>query len=208
MNTIVAIKMSRPMGVKLKKLKGSMPSRDSWLLTTILGGVPISVSIPPIEPAKAMGISRRVGATPTLVQRFRATGMKTATAPVLLMNADRPATTSISNTRRRTSLVPATPMSQLPMENATPVRKRPSPTIKRPAINMTRGSPKPAKASFGESRPVSNKASTTRMATISIRRRSLAKRTIVAASKAKTNRISPVMTSPRYGLAMRSSTLT
>lgn len=119
--------------------------------------------------------------------------MKTATAPVLLMNADRPATTSINNTSRRVSLLPATASSQLPIAKATPVRNKPSPMTNSPAIRTTNGSPNPASASFGASRPLSIRASTARMATISIRSRSLTKSNMVTKSRPKTSRMSPVM---------------
>ena len=75
---------------------------------TIFGGVPISVSIPPMREAKAMGMSSREGLILALQARLTATGRKMAVVPVELMKADSTATVSISATKSLVSLVPAT----------------------------------------------------------------------------------------------------
>ena len=69
--------------------------------------MPISVSMRPIDPPSASGSSSRAGGTPARCAMLRATGMNTATAPVLLMKAESSATPSISNASSRTSLLPA-----------------------------------------------------------------------------------------------------
>ena len=45
----------------------------------------------------------REGLVPALAAKLRATGMNMATAPVELINAERPATTSMSKINRRLS---------------------------------------------------------------------------------------------------------
>ena len=117
-----ATRMTAPMGVKSKKPKLSMPARRSSAVTTRLGGVPMSVSMPPIMAATASGISRLCRARPVCRARPMAMGMKTATAPVELMNAERKATASIMSATSRTGSAPARAMIRAPTPCATPVR--------------------------------------------------------------------------------------
>ena len=63
--------------------------------------------MPLISAATESGIMSRLGAVPVLWAMRSATGMKMATTPVELMNAPSPATTAISRTSRRVSLLPA-----------------------------------------------------------------------------------------------------
>ena len=60
---------------------------------TILGGVPISVIIPPILLAKAIGMSTLDGAWPASCDMAMAMGIMRATVPVLLTKAPMAAVT-------------------------------------------------------------------------------------------------------------------
>ncbi len=95
---------------------------------TRLGGVPISVSMPPMLLANAMGISRRLVWMPPSAARLTRMGSISATVPVLLTNAPIPAVTSMVSTSRRSSLLPASFMILPPSILASPVRKMAPPT--------------------------------------------------------------------------------
>ncbi|CZV96696.1 Uncharacterised protein [Enterobacter hormaechei] len=84
-----------PIGVTLKKLNPSSPSRISSLFTTRFGGVATSVIMPLMSPAKLNGIISRDGEICILMQTLSTTGIKMATTPVELINAPSPATVSI-----------------------------------------------------------------------------------------------------------------
>jgi hypothetical protein len=74
-----------------------IPLSTAMELTRILVDVPISVVVPPIIPAKESGINILEGLTPTFDAIPIITGMKMATAAVLLMKAE-----MIQMKRRRT----------------------------------------------------------------------------------------------------------
>ena len=94
------------------------------------------------------------------------TGSSAATAPLTLMSAVSPATSSIVRARaRRVRLAPAQAMSRWPAQAVTPVASRPSLTTNRRAMNSTVGSPKPASAWSSVSTPVAHSASAAPMAT-------------------------------------------
>ena len=65
----------------------------------MLGGVPIIVVSPPRMEPKASGISTRDGGTPPFCAVTRATGMRSARAPTLFMNADATATRAVRASR-------------------------------------------------------------------------------------------------------------
>ncbi len=155
-----------------------------------MGGVPISVNIPPSKAAIEIGIKSCDGAMSAFAARLSTIGIKIATAPVELIKADNPATTNISITVSFSSFVPATPISQSPTAKAIPVLNNPSPTIKSPAIKSKTGSPKPDSASVGVSRPLNKRAKIAPTATTSRRTLSLTKRDTTTSSKIKTNNIS------------------
>ncbi|CCY65371.1 unknown [Prevotella sp. CAG:1124] len=96
-----------PTGVKAKKPNCSYPApvNTSWI--TRLGGVPISVSIPPKLLANASGISRREALTPDLAARLTTMGNIKATVPVLLTNAPINDVTTMISRNKRSSLLPA-----------------------------------------------------------------------------------------------------
>jgi len=74
---------------------------------TKLGGVPISVIIPPMLLAKAKGINRRLGFIPALSAKLTTIGSIKATVPVLLTKAPMAEVTSITSKKSFSSLLPA-----------------------------------------------------------------------------------------------------
>ena len=72
-----------------------------------MGGVPISVIIPPILLANANGISKRRGLLPAFTAILTTIGSIKATVPVLLTKAPIAAVTNITNKNSLSSLVPA-----------------------------------------------------------------------------------------------------
>lgn len=72
-----------------------------------LGGVPIKVSTPPSELAKARGIINLEGLTPLVLHMARMMGKSSATVPVLLTKAATTAVTSITRKNNLFSSVPA-----------------------------------------------------------------------------------------------------
>ena len=116
---------------------------------TRLGGVPISVSIPPILLANATGISKRLAFILALVARLTTTGIMRATVPVLLTNAPITDVTTITVINRRVSFVPAKRTILLPSFWARPVCNTAPPTTNNPTIIITTGFEKPANASSG-----------------------------------------------------------
>ena len=138
-----------------------------------LGGVPMSVSMPPMLPAKASGISRRDCEKPPERHRLTTIGSISATVPVLLTKAPTNDVASITSTNSRVSLPPASPIILRPARPASPVLKMPSPTTNSPAIMMTMGLAKPANASSGDKMPQSTSESAVHTATRSERMRPL-----------------------------------
>ena len=111
----------RPIGVKVKKLKGASPSARSRSLTMILGGVPIRVVAPPRRLPKARGMSSREGEMLALRARKIMAGSRTATVPVSLMKLERRATAAMITTIRRNSPPPAMARMRRPIMPASPV---------------------------------------------------------------------------------------
>ena len=97
------------------------PASCSTSLITKLGGVPIRVSMPPIELAKASGMSSREAFCFDSVAIDTTMGSISATVPVLLTNAPMNAVTSITNTNKPVSDLPAKPISFEPTIFASPV---------------------------------------------------------------------------------------
>ena len=160
-----------PNGVKLKKPNPCAPCRISSALTTRLGAVATSVSIPLISAAKLSGIISRFGAVPRFCERRSATGIKMATTAVELIREPRPPTAVISRINRRLSLLPAFTSSQSPSRRATPVMTRPSPITNNAAIRMMDESANPASASLTVMMPVKGINTITSSATASMRGR-------------------------------------
>jgi hypothetical protein len=172
--------------VKLKKPKPWMPLRASSLLTTRLGAVATSVSMPLSRAATLKGIIRRLGGVPVFCAIRRTIGMKMATTPVELITAPKAPTTSISSTTSRVSLLPARATSQSPSRCATAVRTKPSPITNKAAISTTLASLKPARASPMVTTPVNGSVVSTISATASMRGRLSANIATAAVSRAST----------------------
>ena len=66
----------------------------------MLGGVPISVVMPPRSDAKARGIRKREGGSLLRPDTLIATGMRSVTAPTLFMKAERNAVRPVSDAIR------------------------------------------------------------------------------------------------------------
>lgn len=96
-----------------------------------------------------MGMSRRLVWMPPSAARLTRIGSISATVPVLLTNAPMPAVTSMVNTSRRNSLLPASFMILPPIILARPVRKMAPPTTKSPTIITTMELEKPESACSG-----------------------------------------------------------
>ena len=185
-----------PTGVKLKKWKPVRPCRTSSLLTTRLGAVATSVSIPLDSAATLSGIISPEGAAPVSCATRITTGMKMATTPVELITAPRVPTNNISRISRRELLVPALAINRSPIRCTTPVRSNPSPMMKSVAISTTFASANPASASDMLSTPVNGSTVSINSATASMRGRPTANITIAAPSSPRTTISSVVIASP------------
>ena len=138
-----------PTGRNEKKESAPNPACSNVSEMIKLGGVPISVIIPPILLAKAKGISRRLGLMPALMAMLTTIGSIKATVPVLLTNAPMADVASITNKKSRNSLFPASFNILLLIILASPVWKIPPPTTKRPTIMITTELENPESASSG-----------------------------------------------------------
>ncbi len=111
----------------------------------ILGGVPISVAIPPRMVAKDSGIRLSPGARPALRAVWMSTGISSANAATLFMKADRtapiPPISAICapNARLLSTSVRV-------MRNTAPDRTSPAETTKTSATTSVAGCPKPENA--------------------------------------------------------------
>ncbi len=141
-------------------------------LTTMLVVVN-RVAMPPRIVAKASGISNRAGLIRFRRARPDTAGNKMAAAAMLFMSRDKAAPASMMTTTSLPSPVPATRSSSLPACSVMPVMRRASVRTKIDTIVTTAELAKPENASCGVSKPVTPRATTTRSATRSARRRSL-----------------------------------
>ncbi len=158
-------------------------------------GVPVSSSIDPACAAKASGMSSCDVGMPAREATTTTSGSRAATAPLTLMSAVTPATSSEITTSRVVRRVPARAMTFCPAHAVTPVASRDSLTTNRAAMNSTVGSPKPASACGRVRTPVKNSASETPIATMPRGIRLLTKATIAS------SRISSVATTGSTGSA-------
>ena len=109
-------------------------------------GVPVSASIEPACAPKTSGISSCDGERPSRTPITTITGSSAATAPLTLMSAVRPATSSSIRTISRVRLSPTRAMSSCPAQVVTPLASSPSLTTNSVAMKITAGSPNPASA--------------------------------------------------------------
>lgn len=99
-------------GSEGKEYKWSQIVAGEFVVTTKLGGLPVKVSMAPIRKAMEMGINSLAGLLFTLAARLTATGIKMVMVPVELIKPESAATTNMSRTSDRVSLVPATSVTQ------------------------------------------------------------------------------------------------
>jgi hypothetical protein len=116
------------------------------------------VHIPPKVAACDIGIKMRPGLVPVRRQTSSTTGMKMATAAVLLMKADSPPITSMMTTVSRASEYPRGANNRRTRKESAPVRSMPAESTSTEATEIVAGWLKPAKASAGVSTPVNSSA--------------------------------------------------
>jgi hypothetical protein len=135
----------------------------------MLGGVPISVIIPPIDEAKAMGINILLGDIPAAVERLTTIGNNKATVPEFETKAPIPDVTNIIRINMRSSLPPAIRNIFELIIRARPVWKMAPPTTNRPTIIITTGLENADNASCGVITPPNIKHNNETKATTSDR---------------------------------------
>jgi hypothetical protein len=155
-----------------------------------LGGVPISVVMPPSNAAKASGISSREEGISVRRAISTATGSISAATPTFGMNAERAPPTSISAAITAGSRRPATCSMRRLAICPLPLRLRPSLRMNIAHTVTTASLLNPESASAGETTPVIASAHITSSATRSIRRISVTNRITEAARISRTSAIS------------------
>ena len=137
--------------------------------------------LPPSIAANPIGIIKReTGIRVCFPMRLNA-GRKSAADPMFCRTEERHPTVIEVVATTRCSLVPAYLMIALAIRDVTPVRSIPNPSIITAAIAMTAFDANPENASIGDMRPSQASERLARMATRSIRTRSLTKRMTVTA---------------------------
>ena len=152
----------------------------------MLGGVPTSVTRPPRSEAKASGMRMADGPIPPWRDIRIAVGIRTASAPTLLMNAESPAASPEVAAIWRVGEVPAL-VSQRAMRSTAPEFSRPRLATSTAATVTTAGWPKSANACSPGMTPPSTSANSARSATASYRHRPHTKKTNVTASTSTTS---------------------
>ena len=171
-----------PTGRNEKNDRPGKPCFCSSSLTTRLGGVPMSVSMPPRLPAKAKGMSSRELLNPPCAAMLTMIGIISATVPVLLTNAPIADVASMTSKNALVSLPFAIPIIRLPAARARPVWSMAPPTTKSPVIMMTTDEEKPENASAGVSMPERMSTTSAVKATMSLLKRPQMNRAMVMAS--------------------------
>src|SRR5918997_4512040 len=162
-----AAKITRPKGVNSNIPNGSCPCCSAIELTRMLVEVPRSVQTPPNIEANESGISSFEGLTLMSLASESMTGMKTATAAVLLAKAETAPTKSIIETSAYQKLRLPSRTSNAPTELSAPVfdsaalRTNIAPTV------TVAGLLKPANPSPGETMPLNKSVAITINATTS-----------------------------------------
>ena len=156
----------RPMGVKSNIEKLPAPLWALKLETIKLGGVPMSVVIPPKIVPKASGISTRPGGKSSRLASCKAIGMSKAIAPTLFMKPESSAPRPTS--AAKLTVVPALAgIVCLTSTSTAPVNCNPRLSTSTQATVMTAGWPKPEKACSGAISPPTTLANNANMATMS-----------------------------------------
>ena len=174
-----------PTSANSKKPKAPTPASSAASETITLTGVPVSTSSEPACAAKATGSRSCDGERPSRSANNTVTGRSAATAPLTLISAVNPATSSMVRTTSRVRLSPTASISRWPAQAVTPVASSASLTTNSEAMKITVGSPKPASASSSSRTSVAHSDSATPTATIATGRRSQTKITTTAARMTK-----------------------
>ncbi|WSI68941.1 hypothetical protein OG599_01965 [Streptomyces sp. NBC_01335] len=123
---------------------------------------------------------------PTRTASITTTGSSAATAPFIVISADRAATETRVSATSRQRLFPVRAARIWPALAVTPVTSRPALTTNSAATKPTTGSPKPEKIWAGVSTPMPTRASAEPRATASTGRRFSENSTTTAASTSST----------------------
>ena len=142
-----------PTGKNEKKDRPLYPASRRVSSITRLGGVPMSVSIPPMLLANAKGMSSLEGLFLLSMDMDTMMGIISATVPVLLTNAPMRAVTVTTSRNVAVSLLPARCMILWLAALASPVCSMAPPTTNSPTIMMTTGLENPESASAGDNIP-------------------------------------------------------
>ena len=145
-NATPATAQTSPTGVKSNMPNGAPSASPRNVATTMLGGVPIKVTMPPRIEAKDRGIRVNAGLRLALAAASRSTGMSSASAATLFMiaesAADTPAMIAIwAKTGRAAST------TRLATSSTTPAFDSPRLMISTSATTTVAGCPKPLNAS-------------------------------------------------------------
>ena len=193
-NTSIPVaRHTNPTGRNEKNERGSYPADTRVSSITRLGGVPISVIIPPMLLANASGISSRLEEILAFAARLTTIGSINATVPVLLTNAPMAAVTMITSNSSRFSLVPASFNKCELIIFASPVWKIAPPTTNSPIIIMTIEFENPDSASSGVRMWNKSRSTSAHNATMSERSLPIAKDTAEMASIAIAVHISALL---------------
>ena len=115
----------RPTGAKSNIPNASAPLSARNVAITMLGGVPTSVTSPPSREPNASGISSTEGRLPAPRATRITTGISSASAPMLFMNAESTATSPLQEAtcderRDPARETPRPSMSPMPSESSAP----------------------------------------------------------------------------------------
>ena len=141
-----------PTGAKSNMRNGSPSASPRKVAMMMLGGVPISVTMPPRIVAKESGISDWPGGRPALRAASTSTGIRSARAATLFMKADSTIPTAPMIAMWLPSARPATTKRRV-ISITTPARVSPAETTRTSATTRVAGWPKPSNAFSAGTRP-------------------------------------------------------
>jgi len=143
-----------PTGVKSNMRNGGAPVCARNEAAMMFGGVPISVVMPPSSEANASGMRKTEAGIAFRRATWMATGMTSASAPMLFMNAESAATMPVS-AASCTVTPPWSRSSRSPSRSTTPEFCRPRLMTSTAATVITAALLNPLKTRSAEIRPVS-----------------------------------------------------
>ena len=130
----------------------------------MLGGVPIMVIMPPSIDANDKGMSDKDGLRPAFFAACMSTGIRSASAATLFINADKPAARPAMIVMCVASLRDAS-TTYLATSSMAPEFDRPRLMMRTSAMMIVAGCPKPENANSFGTKPVSNATSSATNAT-------------------------------------------